>query len=40
VFDSTLPSELEFDDETSHPKVQNSKGEFSIFENKVDEDMN
>jgi hypothetical protein len=39
VFDCTMPSELEFDDEeASTSKPQNSKGEFSIFENRVEEE--
>lgn len=35
VFDSTMPSELEFDDE--EPASHNSKGEFSFFESGAQE---
>jgi hypothetical protein len=38
VFDCTMPSELEFDDDAPVEKAQNSKGEFSIFDNKVEEE--
>ena len=40
VFDCTMPSQLEFDDEeeTKNGKAQVLKGEFNIFDNKVEED--